>query len=241
MILDRVTITGADDSIDPSALVELSETYPFVEWGILFAKHVKTGGVHNAVASRFPTHEWVGKLMEVATPEMKLSAHLCAGWVYDLLAGRYTFGQIQEFDPYRFQRAQINFHGEPIISVRNVAVMREVNLRTKLLYQCDGVNNDTVLDLVLKGMGCPLFDTSSGAGVLPKEWPQIWNKTYCGYAGGLGPSNIAEQIAGPIAKATVGGRIWVDLETRVRSDRDRQFDLDLVKTVCKQVAPLVNG
>jgi hypothetical protein len=35
MILDRVTITGADDDVDIGDLVDLSARYPFVEWGIL--------------------------------------------------------------------------------------------------------------------------------------------------------------------------------------------------------------
>ena len=35
MILDRVTITGADDSIHVEQLAELSQAYPYVEWGIL--------------------------------------------------------------------------------------------------------------------------------------------------------------------------------------------------------------
>lgn len=30
-----VTITGADDDVDPSALEDLSDEFPFVEWGIL--------------------------------------------------------------------------------------------------------------------------------------------------------------------------------------------------------------
>ena len=32
-ILDRVTITGADDSVRPTDLLELSREFPFVEWG----------------------------------------------------------------------------------------------------------------------------------------------------------------------------------------------------------------
>ena len=42
MKLTRVTITGADDSVEPRALAELSEAFPFVEWGLLMSKgHVR--------------------------------------------------------------------------------------------------------------------------------------------------------------------------------------------------------
>ena len=35
MKLQYVTMTGADESVDPKALIELSKEFPFVEWGIL--------------------------------------------------------------------------------------------------------------------------------------------------------------------------------------------------------------
>ena len=66
MILDRVTMTGADDSVDPQKLVDLSARYPNVEWGILFI-----GGA----GARFPTKLWVDELLKVAPPTMNLCAH----------------------------------------------------------------------------------------------------------------------------------------------------------------------
>ncbi len=38
MKIDKVTLTGADDSVRPAELVEISQQYPLVEWGILFSK-----------------------------------------------------------------------------------------------------------------------------------------------------------------------------------------------------------
>lgn len=35
MPLTRVTITGADDAVEPAELQALSHEFPFVEWGIL--------------------------------------------------------------------------------------------------------------------------------------------------------------------------------------------------------------
>ena len=73
-MLKIVTVTGADDSVNPVSLLDLSERYPFVEWGILLSK----SGVGN---SRFPSYEWLEDLGKVnrsvsVGANFKLSAHI---------------------------------------------------------------------------------------------------------------------------------------------------------------------
>src|ERR1700687_4115552 len=69
MILDRVTITGADDRTDPAELARLSERYPFVEWVILISED-------ESGAPRHPGPAWRQRLAEVAAGGLRLSAHL---------------------------------------------------------------------------------------------------------------------------------------------------------------------
>ena len=38
MHLTGVTITGADDNVDPGVLADISAEYPWVEWGLLISK-----------------------------------------------------------------------------------------------------------------------------------------------------------------------------------------------------------
>jgi hypothetical protein len=97
-----------------------------------------------------------------------------------------------------------------------------------------------------------------GAGILPREWPKpiyldvhpgddgcgVQQHRYHGYAGGLGPDNLAEQIPLILAAAagnehTAEGRIWIDMETRVRSSDDRTFDLAKVRRCLEIAAPYV--
>lgn len=54
-----------------------------------------------------------------------------------------------------------------------------------------------------------------------------------GYAGGLGPANIAAAL--DFAARFDGQRLWLDMETGVR-DRDDWLDLDAVEAVCEEVA-----
>ena len=79
-------------------------------------------------------------------------------------------------------------------------------------------------------------------GVLPDKWPEP-NGDYCGYAGGLSPDNLAEQLE-KIDKAITnkdGGfyAIWIDAETHLRSPDNQRFDLDKVVKFLETSEPWV--
>jgi hypothetical protein len=129
-----------------------------------------------------------------------------------------------------FRRAQLNFHAETIPIVLRNCLSALKHLDRELIFQWDGVNNYLYAYARRAGIAVtPLFDLSGGAGVVPDEWPRPLENTWCGYAGGLGPENLQEELL-RIA-AVVGDRtIWIDTETRVRSNNDMQFDIGKVRT-----------
>lgn len=230
-MLDRVTITGADNSIKPAELIALTKRFPFVEWGILVsARHIEQGKI------RFPSAAWIDELKCIPN-SMNLSLHICGRWVRDLLLG---FNAIPVWVPDGFQRIQLNFHGgvsdiagEPFAD----ALVKTFGSR-QIIFQSDGFNGATNLELAQKSgaSNCvPLFDLSGGTGVLPDAWPRPEQRLYTGgpwcyhgYAGGLGPDNLAEQLP-LILTAAEDARIWIDMETHVRSDGDTLFDLNKVE------------
>lgn len=237
MNLNRVTITGADDSVPVGKLIELSVKYPFVEWGILFS-------TNRQGTSRFPSRDWLNTLWAVLEkPETKLNlcAHLCGKeLVRDFIStGRFAF-PVQYPSLWRFlQRVQINFHA----AKHNIcwAALQEIDDSKKdFIVQYDGVSDEALEALVTGNHRIyPLFDTSGGVGRLPSSWPQpIEEGAYCGYAGGLGPVNVLGQLYN-IASAAGGSPIWIDMESRVRSDDNRVLDMDKVESVLKQVAPFI--
>ena len=281
MKLDRVTITGADNSIAAADLAALSNDFPFVEWGILCSK-TQMGG------TRFPDRKWLDQLEKVYlyTAGMNLSCHLCGRWVRDFLKeGDHKFtNEIGSTLFHAFQRVQLNFHGQPhqldLEKFCNGIDLLEKYGPTRQpkqwIFQFDRVNDDflkSVLDRKIDGV--PLFDTSGGIGQLPDSWPlPIGRKKavggdengpdcenpgdpplcvgchptcasyveplYCGYAGGLGPDSLEEQLP-KIAEAASEARIWIDMETRVRSDDDQQFDLKKVRRCLEITDPFVKG
>jgi len=79
-----------------------------------------------------------------------------------------------------------------------------------------------------------LFDSSGGRGLAPVSWPAPLPGTTCGYAGGLGPDTLTEQL--PLIHTAANGRgYWIDMEGRLRTPEDR-FDLDRARRCLEIVA-----
>ena len=101
----------------------------------------------------------------------------------------------------------------------------------------DDVNNDLLDKVTSDGINAvPLFDISGGRGIVPKEWPK--QKGYCGYAGGLSPDNLQEQLE-KIEKVVDDVPIWIDAETHLRSPDNSILDLDKVRSFLEIARPWV--
>lgn len=230
MKLKQVTITGADDSIDPTELFKITDEYPFVEWGILLSKS-STGG------NRFPSLGWIEQLLAYQASygedkKIKLSGHLCGRWVRDICGGGFEFYDEMRDSVLTFQRFQLNFHSY-IHKITSIPAFVEALLvlaikGQQVIFQFDNVNNSLLTKANQNGVDAvALYDLSGGAGILPESWERpIGN--YCGYAGGLSPDNLQRQLE--LLKPITGEHpIWIDAETHLRSDNDRQFDLNKVR------------
>ena len=62
-MLNKVTITGADDETPIVALIELSAKFPFVEWGILVSLKSEGG-------PRFPSRVWMDAFSTAAAEKV---------------------------------------------------------------------------------------------------------------------------------------------------------------------------
>lgn len=236
-MLDRVTITGADDSIALGDLSVLPYTdYPFVEWGILFS--AKQEG-----SPRFPSKLWLQSLksLKELNPNMKLSAHLCGRYVRDLVQeGRETWFEQHSDLWHIFDRIQLNFHGQwHTISKEFLDVLPRFKGK-QVIFQVDGINDMAWVKCQNYCDAVPFFDASHGAGVMPEDWPKPFTGVYNGYSGGLGPENLVLQIP-KILAATGSERIWIDMETKVRSEDGSKFDLDKVRACLMAAASFVTA
>jgi hypothetical protein len=237
MKLDRVTITGADHTIaGHEQLLRIAELYPFVEWGILLSSSSEG-------RPRFPPLRWIEDFLSVHRGHgWSISGHLCGAWVRNLCAGGTLFEQERPSIARRFDRMQLNFHASRH-DVRPHDLVRGLQHYSPALgyiFQFDDVNNGLLEYAAAAGVKtAPLFDISGGAGILPDAWPKPIGE-YNGYAGGLSPYNLREQLE-RIAEAAGDARVWIDVETHVRTDVRgvETFDVDKVERFLEIAAPWV--
>ena len=223
MKLNKVTITGADDSINPNELNTLSDKYPYVEWAILLSE--KQEGFN-----RFPSLKWVEELKETNN-DLHLSGHICGKWVRDILIGYNSFMINRPTIYQMFNRFQLNFHAEELEYDEHSFMDAVVKLGQgkEIILQLDGKNNNLILPFIERKIHIAgLHDVSHGAGTLPKYWPNFIDEIDNGYAGGLSVDNVNEELE-KIAEIVGDKEIWIDVETRVRSNNDQQFDLEKVE------------
>lgn len=146
MKIDILTLTGADDTVEHQGLYDLTNRFPFVEWGILLSKS-------NQGVNRFPTKKWIYDL-KVDKFDLKLSGHLCGKWVSDICRGNWSFlDDCPEFLGY-FTRFQLNFHGYSHV-IKNIdkfiSGFKDPRLASckQFIFQLDDVNNK-ILDIAVK-------------------------------------------------------------------------------------------
>jgi len=232
VIINLATMTGADNETDIDRLVRISDHYPFVEWGILFSQ-TKAG------QPRYPSKEWLYELARIKKDEplLKTSAHLCGKWCRDFIAGGQLVMDELPHLLYSFDRIQLNFSSKPEIDLNALGrICRQIG--AQFIIQIKGDRSIMIIRSLqsLRVDAVGLHDLSGGLGKLPGEWLSPL-RPYCGYAGGLGPDNLNDEIHN-IAKivdsdmqysidGSNGGVVWVDMETKIRTDE--QFDLDKVK------------
>ena len=232
MILQTVTITGASDDTDIERLIDLSGEFPFVEWGILISKTQEACG-------RFPSRKWMEKFSVASTDHrLRVSTHLCGQWVRSLLLGRLNWAEVPSIYEIS-ERVQINTHGRSSEWSPDMINNFSTLANKQVIFQWDQVNNALpYVTYASEIKTAILFDSSGGAGILPADWPAPKRPFLCGYAGGLGPENVAEQLQ---KIASVCNRpFWIDMERRVRSDDDNILDMEKVERVLKICEPHVS-
>jgi hypothetical protein len=220
MKLTRVTITGADNTTNPADMVALTKEFPFVEWGILYGTNTLSDP-----RPRFPDAEHIRALEDaLLNVDGVLSAHMCGKYVRDLcISGNES--ALTGLGHY--QRVQLNFHGQFHKAHPLLPEIINSHKNKRFILQCDGANDSGVVEICKTTLSGPLFDRSGGAGILPDSWPTAWPETFCGYAGGLSPWNVIGELE-KIAVAAGDEQIWIDTETRVRTDDDKELDMELV-------------
>jgi hypothetical protein len=225
-----ITITGADDSIEPSELARLSDWAPFVEWGIL-------DSYNRRGTPRYPSNDWLDALADVSMrfwckydDEMRLSSHVCGSRAREVMTtgGSLFHGM--------YQRAQINGWRNEFAA--EFGYRHEGRFEWILQCRSEEELPDCAASARAMGRASVLYDPSGGRGLRPMQWPIAPSGVKIGFAGGITPENLTAIVA-QIERHTGltdnrVGKFWIDMESGVRTDD--KFDLSKVEAAIKALA-----
>jgi len=241
MNIQYLTLTGADDNTDPVELVKLSQQYPWIEWAILIS-------AEREGTSRFPTRQWRQEFHKVSHICNK-SAHLCGKEILTRFSEEDNALGTEMKD---YQRIQFNFNAKhtdaPLLDKLVQATTSGFYAQhkgepIKFISQYNLPNKDITERFIdahrlQPGAHHILFDASGGLGRSPESWPTPIANKLCGYAGGLGPANIEQELSNInfLIRQQVNESdktLWLDMENNLRTDE--AFDLNKVKEVAEKV------
>jgi hypothetical protein len=213
---------GLDDSMDPQLALLLSTKYTWIEWGVLFRPDLEG-------TPRYASADHVKKLcavnMDCGSP-MRLAGHLCGQRCQEVIDGDWSF--VEELSTLGFGRVQVNATKANFVTVLPEKMAEYIsNLRACMaaVPQVEWIiqrNEETTPIWSALSVDPPsnmsfLFDASCGLGVFSSTFPPVPTDPYipCGYAGGIGASNVAMVLDG-VAEAAGGKPCWIDMESSLR-------------------------
>ena len=223
MKIKFITCSGTNEHTDIQGLVNLLSTYQQAEAGIQIWE--------DKCAAHMPRYHWIKELHAYLNDKkqiVNLAAHINRGWVEGFCAGNLApeleeILNLQDYQGNKFiKRLQLNFkigrEKKPDINRLIDTIKRFPKQRVILSYNSS--NAELINQIYSQGiMFDVLFDASFGAGIMPKEREKAaFSDRLQGYAGGLGPDNIADELAKISAVTPKNAEIYIDAQGRLEDD-----------------------
>ena len=223
MKLKYCSMTGADDAVNPQDLLRLSQEFPFVEWAVWLMPE-RMG------SARAPKLDWIKQFIDTCKPCHR-ALHLCGQGLADFVEGKpETLALVDHF-----QRVQLNVRFENAGARLSMPqMMAHMAAKPQVTFIIQYADDQAHLLPMLNKIPnhVLLFDASAGRGLSPETWPAQIKSHTCGYAGGLGPDNVVDEIK-KIADVAKGHETWIDMESKIRTND--VFDLVKVRKVLESV------
>jgi phosphoribosylanthranilate isomerase len=181
-----ITVTGADERTDLAALAKLD-----AEIGLLYTETPEG-------RNRYPRWDWI---REASLEIRRASLHICGrGARAKLMDGKLAVSG--------FQRIQVN----GLLECAEVEQLCLLYPRHTIVTQFHYDNRHLLV--VCAPNHALLIDGSGGRGKSPDTWNRPTTTKHVGFAGGLGPDNILEEI--PKIQSIAHPGWWVDMEGKLR-------------------------
>ena len=221
MFLKTIVCSGINEKNDINEALEFLKKYKNAEFGVQCSPR-KAG-------YQTPRFEWLKELLyklDEQKIEKRVALHLNEGFVVsfcdvkvpDEISDLLNIGK-------SVGRLQLNFKiGREIFAAGNVPNIRTLEKTMKavamhtIILSASQPNLSFIHKAHHQGMKFDvLFDDSFGEGVAPDmRRPPLFEGVFQGYAGGLSPENIAEELA-KIEKVAKGA-VFIDAEGKLKQD-----------------------
>lgn len=210
--MNLITFTGADERTDLQALLDLASD-PLVEIGLLYSANP---GERN----RYPSMPWLLKAASLISQNGgRVAIHICGMKAREQL----LMGDLALLTGH-VSRVQVN----------GVVTPDEARAAARLVPEL--ITQHTERNASLARVSIPnhsvLVDNSGGRGISPLFWsrPEVGAGKPFGFAGGLGPENLAQEM--PRISEAIGPYMatsWIDMEGKLRDEGD-WFDIERART-----------
>lgn len=199
-----ITVTGADERTPIEELVRLTRLSPHVEIGILFSLTPEG-------RNRYPSCCWIDDAINALGK--RCAIHVC-GTRARQIALRHSYALSSA------GRVQVNGVVSPEELHRLLYVLPRVITQHNPGWGYDLSHTN------VPGTHQLLVDASGGRGISPREWRRPETDKAVGFAGGLGPDNLAAELRR--LQAVARNPWWVDMEGKLRTSDD-WFSVDLAE------------
>lgn len=219
------TFTGIDAKTDLNRVRQISERFPFVEFGVLLTLSPEDNDARYMDIS-------VVKLVLRELHGVNTALHICGKAVDAFVSGEPKVRQLC----LDADRVQLNFKAD--IARFTIEELDKVISRVpvKVITQ-HFPSNSKLVDQINSSNHQILHDLSGGRGIATTNWSPPFEHKITGYAGGLGPETIDEMLP-KIIEASGASSCWIDMENRIRTNG--YLDLDLCEAIAAKVAPFIN-
>lgn len=205
-----ITLTGID------AQTNMLKLPKGVEIGILFSANPKE-------RPRYPERNIIlGMQSILAYHGFRRALHVCGS------AARRMLLEGTMFDILNVERIQVNGR----VSVEELSAICRKYTKWEIITQHTR-ENSVLLDERWPNHSV-LVDASGGRGISPREWERPITDKRVGYAGGLGPDNIVEEVEK--IRSVASENFWIDMENKLRDENDL-FSVEkanAVASLCKE-------
>lgn len=239
MNLKYITCSDPREDLQITDVLALLKTAPSVEIGVQAAP--------GTMGWLRPRNVWFDVLMYYVKTNkypLNVALHVNYQWCDDMCSGKIP-GEIKNWMRLRnvcdnkpsIRRLQLNI-GDRTQNFDANAVAKLIRLHPE--HEFIFPYNDHVKDKIdeLHKTGAKfslLYDASYGYGISPDKWDApVYDNIPMGYAGGMSPENVTENLNKISAVTPRDYTTWIDAEGRLMKPGTRHFDIDRARQYIKK-------